>query len=162
MTTFALRPLQKTDADDLFRLAQDPLIWAHTDLPMAKTLEQWREMIAELCEMPWVFAACIGDEVIGSFSLVRQRGQYAHRAEMGGWLGAKFHGFGLGTLAFAYLIDFGKSVGLRRIDARASSDNPSVAKAGLKAGMQLESVVKNGVVRNGTLLDEMVFVWLER
>ena len=156
---FLLRPMRIEDAEALASLADDPEVWAHTQKPPAKTLEEWRGLIGLLSIQPWCFTACIDDEPIGAFSMIRQDGQYAHRAEIGGWLGKPFWGHGFATLAFSWLIDFGSRNGLQRIEARGAKDNPMVTRAGEKSGMALESVMKDGIVRGGRTIDELLYAW---
>lgn len=156
-----LRPISVSDAEALHGLASDPDVFALTQTPYAETLEEWRALIGSLLDVPWVFTAEVEGQVAGSFSMIRQSGQYDHRAEIGGWLGKQFWGNGYATDAFKTLIAFGSEKGLVRIEARGAEDNEAVCRAGEKSGMRLESVAMHGIVRGDSTVDELLYVWIK-
>ena len=156
-----LRPIEVHDAEALRELASDPEVFASTQNRPADTLEEWRALLAAVVDRQWVFTAEVDGEIAGSFSMLRMDGQYAHRAEIGGWLGRKFWGNGLATEAFCTLIAFGAAQGLERIEARGAEDNEAVCRAGERSGMRLESVAMRGIVRGSRTIDELLYVWIK-
>lgn len=156
-----LRPMRIEDAEPLSILGDDDDVWKFTQRPHARTLEHWRGLIDILMLVDWNFTAEHDGKVVGAFSVVRQEGQYARRAELGGWLGKKFWGQGFATEAFKQLIAFGTDHGLVRIEARGAIDNPAVIAAGVKAGMRLESQQPFAVSRGDRQIVERLYVWIK-
>jgi RimJ/RimL family protein N-acetyltransferase len=79
-------------------------------------------------------------------------------ATLGYWLGEKFWGRGIMTEAVAALTDFCfENFRLRRISAEVFANNPVSACVLEKAGFVFEARLKNNVVKNGELLDSLLY-----
>ena len=87
-------------------------------------------------------------------------GQDVHRfaATMGYWLGEQFWGRGIMTEAVTAVTDFCfDNFPLRRISAEVFSNNPASARVLEKAGFNLEGRLKNHVMKEGKLLDSLIY-----
>jgi RimJ/RimL family protein N-acetyltransferase len=83
---------------------------------------------------------------------------HRHVAGLGYWLGEAFWGRGITTEAVAALTDFCfENFPLRRIYAEAFANNPASARVLEKAGFVLEGRLKNNVVKDGKLLDSLLY-----
>lgn len=98
-----------------------------------------------------------GDVAVGLFQ-VRRLGITFHTAEWGFALGKRFWGSGLFVEAARLVTEFAfESVGIQRLEARASVDNGRGNGALAKIGAQRESVLRKSFMRNGRYVDQ--FLW---
>lgn len=87
-------------------------------------------------------------------------GQDVHRytASLGYWPGNDFWGRGIMTEAVAAFTDFCfENFPLRRIYAEVFANNPASARVLEKTGFALEGRLKNNVVKDGELLDSLLY-----
>jgi RimJ/RimL family protein N-acetyltransferase len=84
---------------------------------------------------------------------------HRHTATLGYWLGEDFWGRGIMTEAVAALTDFSfRNFPLRRISAEVFANNPASARVLEKAGFIFEACLKNNVIKDGEILDSLVYV----
>lgn len=77
---------------------------------------------------------------------------------MGYWLGEQFWGRGIMTEAVAAVTDFCfENFPLRRISAEVFANNPASARVLEKAGFTFEGRLKNHVLKEGKLLDTLLY-----
>jgi [ribosomal protein S5]-alanine N-acetyltransferase len=77
---------------------------------------------------------------------------------MGYWLGEQFWGRGIMTEAVTAVTDFCfDNFPLRRISAEVFSSNPSSARVLEKAGFTFEGRLKYHVLKEGKLLDSLLY-----
>jgi RimJ/RimL family protein N-acetyltransferase len=87
-------------------------------------------------------------------------GHEVHRytATLGYWLGQDFWGRGIMTEAVAAFTDFCfENFPLRRISAEVFANNPASARVLEKAGFVFEGRLKNNVIKDGKLLDSLLY-----
>jgi [ribosomal protein S5]-alanine N-acetyltransferase len=149
----ALRPFELTDAAVVQRLAGDREI-ADTTLTVPHPYrdgmaEAWIGTHREL----WgkqdraVFAVTSeSDGVVGAIGLHLH---LAHRrAELGYWIGRPFWNRGYATEAAQALIAYGfETLGLNRINASHLTRNPASGRVMTKAGMTLEGILRQHMVK---------------
>jgi RimJ/RimL family protein N-acetyltransferase len=83
---------------------------------------------------------------------------HRHTATLGYWLGQDFWGRGIMTEAVAALTDFCfDNFLLRRISAEVFANNPASARVLEKAGFVFEGRLKNHVIKDGDLLDSLLY-----
>jgi len=83
---------------------------------------------------------------------------HRHTASLGYWLAEEFWGRGIMTEAVAAFIDFCfENFPLRRIYAEVFANNPASARVLEKAGFIFEGRLKNHVVKDGKLLDSLLY-----
>src|SRR5258707_14200094 len=83
---------------------------------------------------------------------------HRHTATVGYWLGEEFWGRGIMTEAVPAVIDFCfENFPLRRISAEVFANNPASARVLEKAGFAFEGCLKNDVLKDGKLLDSLLY-----
>jgi RimJ/RimL family protein N-acetyltransferase len=83
---------------------------------------------------------------------------HRHTAEVGYWIGESFWGRGIMSEAVAAFTDFCfNTFPLRRIYAEPFANNPASVRVLEKAGFVYEGRLKNNVIKNGQLLDSLLY-----
>jgi len=82
----------------------------------------------------------------------------SHTVTLGYWLGQDFWRRGIMTEAVLALTDFCfKNFPLRRISAEVYANNPASARVLEKAGFVFEGRLKNSVIKDGQLMDSLLY-----
>jgi RimJ/RimL family protein N-acetyltransferase len=77
---------------------------------------------------------------------------------VGYWLGEEFWGRGIMTEAVTAVTNFCfENFALRRISAEVFANNPASARVLEKAGFTFEGRLKNDVLKDGKLLDSLLY-----
>ncbi|BCU77114.1 GNAT family N-acetyltransferase [Luteolibacter sp. LG18] len=115
-------------------IASHPMLWRNRKLaPFAVTLRG-------------------SGELIGAISL-RLFAQ-GPRAELGYWIGVPYWNRGYATEAAREVLRFGfEDLDLQGIQATHLLNNPASGRVMEKLGMRYEGIIRQGVIRNGRLLD---------
>ncbi len=83
---------------------------------------------------------------------------HRHTATVGYWLGEEFWGRGIMTEAVTVVTDFCfENFPLRRISAEAFANNPASARVLEKAGFIFEGCLKKDFLKDGKLLDSLLY-----
>src|SRR3954451_10854126 len=83
---------------------------------------------------------------------------YRDTATVGYWLGEQFWGRGVMTEALTAVADFYfDNFPLRRISAEGFANNPASARVLEKAGFTFEARLKNNVLKQGEVLDSLLY-----
>lgn len=83
---------------------------------------------------------------------------HRHTATLGCWLGEDFWGRGIMTEAVAAFTDFCfENFPFRRISAEVFANNLASARVLEKAGFVFEGCLKNNVIKDGNLLDSLLY-----
>jgi len=83
---------------------------------------------------------------------------HRHTAELGYWLGEKFWGRGIMSEAVGAFRDFCfTNFPFRRVYAEPFANNPASARVLEKAGFFFEGRLKNNVIKDGKLLDSLLY-----
>jgi RimJ/RimL family protein N-acetyltransferase len=83
---------------------------------------------------------------------------HRHTAELGYWLGEELWGQGIMSEAVEAFRDFCfTNFPLRRVYAEPFANNPVSARVLEKAGFLLEGRLKNNVIKDGKLLDSLLY-----
>jgi ribosomal-protein-alanine N-acetyltransferase len=94
-------------------------------------------------------------KVIGLLGLIRQD---QRQGEMGWVLGVEYRGQGYATEAARALMDYGfNSLGLHRIQADTSTDNPAAWRVMERLGMRREGMLRGAVYEGGKWVDRYVY-----
>ena len=158
-----IRPWRLDDAESLARHANNRKTWlAVRDLfPHPYTIEHAHEFLQRaLSEQPEVVKFCVEIEhaAVGGIGVHPGQDVYRHTATVGYWLGEQFWGRGVMTEALIAVTDFCfDNFPLRRISAEVFANNPASARVLEKAGFILEGRLKNNVLKDGELLDSLVY-----
>ena len=104
------------------------------------------------------FAIASRHEVIGGIGFHRQSDVYRLSAELGYWLGEPFWGRGIATQAVRAMSErVFATTPLVRLYAHVFDWNPASARVLEKAGFQLEGRMRRSVVKDGTIIDQLVY-----
>ena len=164
-----LRPVKPSDADAIYKGAQDPEVPKFTTLPANYTLDmainfsknRVVERHANRTELLFAIDYRGADNSIifaGIISL-HSIDFSNHRAEIGYWLVKEARNQGVGTAAVELLTEFGlMTMGFRRIDALVDNRNEASKRLLIKAGYEFEGLLKKYVTRpDGSQIDMAIF-----
>ncbi|MGE5215064.1 MAG: GNAT family N-acetyltransferase [Nitrospirota bacterium] len=157
-----IRSWRLDDAESLARHANNRKIWlAVRDLfPHPYTIQDAYEFLQRsISEQPKMkFCVAIEGAAVGGIGIHPGQDVHRHTATIGYWLGEKFWGRGIMTEAVTAVGDFCfDNFPLRRISAEVYANNPASARVLEKAGFTFEGCLKNHVLKDGKLLDSLLY-----
>ena len=157
-----IRPWQLDDADSLAKHANNRKVWLvlRDRLPHPYTVDDAHEFLRKsIVEQP-VKNFCIEVDGAAAGGIGFRLGQDVHRhtAEVGYWLGERFWGLGIMSEAVAAFTDFCfNHFPVRRVYAEPFANNPASVRVLEKAGFVFEGRLKSNVLKNGELLDSLLY-----
>ena len=105
-----------------------------------------------------LFCVEVDGEATGGIGIRIGADVHRHTAELGYWLSEEFWQRGIMTEAVVAFADFCfETFQLWRIYAEPFGNNPASARVLEKAGFSLEGRFKNNVLKNGQLLDSLLY-----
>jgi ribosomal-protein-alanine N-acetyltransferase len=157
-----IRPWRLDDAESLAKHANNRKVWlALCDLfPHPYTSKDAHKFLQKVMDAEPVTNFCIQVEGVAAGVIDIRVGQDVHRhtATLGYWLGEEFWGHGIMTEAVVAFTDFCfENFPLGRISAEVFGNNPASARILEKAGFVFEGRLKNNVVKDGKLLDSLLY-----
>ena len=157
-----IRPWRLDDAESLARHANNRKIWLGLrDLfPHPYTIQDAHEFLQRTINEQPAMKFCIEIEGTAVSGIGVHPGEDVHRhtATVGYWLGDEFWGRGIMTEAVTVVTDFCfDRFSLRRIYAEPFANNPASARVLEKAGFTFEGRLKNNVLKDGELLDSLLY-----
>jgi ribosomal-protein-alanine N-acetyltransferase len=172
--TITMRPMRPSDAEDIYRAAQDPTIPKFTTLPENYPLDLAIEFASSRAAASFTnkteLVFVVEDSRLGennypysnNFAGVMSLHSIDipnHRAEIGYWLAKEARGLGICSKAAEMITEYGlMSMGFMRIDGIVDVRNEPSKKALLNAGYEFEGIMKNYVTRrDGGQLDMALF-----
>ncbi len=157
-----LRPWATTDMDAVYEICQDPTIQLLTTVPvpyLRSTADDFfvhQQRGFELKDSI-SFAGVVNGEVIGSFAL-HHCIQFDHFCELGYWVAPNARGHGFAHRGAKLATDFAFAIGFRRVQAVTLPENTGSQKTLLKAGFEMETVLRQGMTRRDeTQTDAVMF-----
>jgi RimJ/RimL family protein N-acetyltransferase len=157
-----IRPWRLNDADSLARHANNRKVWiALRDLfPHPYTIEDAHTFLKSVINSEPVTLFCIevNKAAVGGIGI--RIGTEVHRrtAELGYWLSQEFWRRGIMSEAVGAFTEFCfEHFQLRRIFAEPFANNAASARVLEKAGFALEGRLKNNVLKDGKLLDSLLY-----
>lgn len=161
----SLQAITAKDLEDMAVLANNPRIAAflRDSFPSPYSLNDARQFLALIQQgaLQYVWGIYSADKIAGVITITPQTDIYRHTAEIGYWLGEPFHGKGIMTEAVKLATEYAfKELNLYRIFAGVFAPNEASKKVLLKNDFYLESIRKKGVIKNGQLYDDYLFVKL--
>ena len=157
-----IRPWRLDDAESLVRHANNRKIWlAVRDLfPHPYTTQDAHEFLQRAISQPPEMKFCVEIEggAVGGIGVHPGQDVYRHTATVGYWLGEKFWGRGIMTEVVTAVTDFCfDNFPFRRISAEVFANNPASARVLEKAGFTLEGRLKNHILKDGEVLDSLLY-----
>jgi len=157
-----LRPFCLEDAKDVQRLAGDRDVAATTNVPHPYedgVAEKWigGHEAAFQQGSRMVFAITLrSGELVGAIGM--SINEKHRRGELGYWIGKAFWNNGYCTEAVRTVVRYGfEEHGLNRIEARHMTKNPASGRVMEKAGMQLEGILRQQVLKWDSFEDLVIY-----
>ena len=157
-----VRPWRLDDAESVARHANNRKIWLGVrDLfPYPYTIQDAHEFLQRaINEQPEMkFCVEVDGAAVGGIGVHRGQDVHRHTAMIGYWLGEQCWGRGIMTEVVTAVTDFCfNNFPLRRISAEVFSNNPASSRVLEKAGFTFEGRLKNHVLKDGKLLDSLLY-----
>lgn len=161
-----IRPWRRDDLDALLRYANNPKIASNLrdQFPHPYTRRDGLDYLnyVRSMETPMSFAIECGSEAIGGIGYRMGTDIARLSAEMGYWLGEPFWGRGITTRAVTASSDWAfDAYKIIRIYAMAFSHNVASMRVLEKAGFQKEGVLHKSAIKNGVVLDQVMYAKLK-
>jgi len=157
-----IRPWRHSDKAALVKHADNRRIWLNLRdvFPYPYTAKDADAWLAHVAEQDPVtsFAIEAAREAVGGIGLLLGGDVYRLSAEIGYWLGEAVWGRGIASAALRAFTPWAfQTFGLERIWAGVFSTNPASMRVLEKAGYAREAVLRSAVVKDGTLLDQVIY-----
>jgi len=158
-----LRRWRLADRSALVRHANNIKIWRNVRdvFPYPYTLTDADSFLSAVMEQSGtesVYAIEVGGEAVGGIGIHPRRNEERYTAEIGYWLGEAFWGRGIATAAVRGLAQRAPGeLDLYRLFANVFASNPASMRVLEKAGFQREGVLRRAVVKDGVLMDAVVY-----
>ncbi len=157
-----IRPWRKSDLEALLLYANNPKIAANLrdQFPHPYTRRDALEYLnfVRAMDVPMSFAIEFGGEPIGGIGYKLGTDIARQSAEMGYWLGEPFWGRGLTTRAVSASSDWAfDHYKIVRIFAMVFAHNLASMRVLEKCGFQQEGVLRRSAIKNGVLLDQVMY-----
>jgi RimJ/RimL family protein N-acetyltransferase len=157
-----VRPWRLDDAESLAKHANNRKVWLGVrDLfPHPYTIDDAHEFLQKKIaeQAATIFCIEIDGAAVGGIGVHPGQDVYRHTATLGYWLGEEFWGRGVITEAVSAVTNFCfDNFPLHRISAEVFANNPASARVLEKAGFIFEGRLKNHVVKDGQVLDSLLY-----
>jgi len=161
----SIRSYSPNDLEALVSYANNPRVAAHLRdrFPYPYTLEDGLEWLAAADQQdPEAnFVIATETELIGTIGLNLGDDVYRHSGEVGYWIAEPFWGRGIATRTLKEFTEWGfAEFDLLRIFAHVFADNVASARVLEKAGYELEGTMRQAVVKNGKVMDQLIYARL--
>lgn len=163
---YFLRPFQDDDKHALTKHANNKAISdnMHNGFPYPYTDMHAEAFIRRAnTEFPYKMLA-IAEEygVIGAAGIWPQSDLHCLNGELGYWLAEAYWNKGIATMTVKAMLRYGfLQFGLNRIYARPFPENHASKRVLEKSGFHLEARLKQSMVKNGVIFDELIYAILK-
>jgi len=159
---YTVRPWRPDDAESLAKHANNRKVWiALRDLfPHPYTRQDAHEFLRRTTsEQPTtLFCIDVDSKAVRGIGIRVGHNVHRHTAELGYWLGERFWGQGIMSEAVGAFTSFCFiNFPLRRVYAEPFANNPASARVLEKADFVFEARLKNNVIKDGKLLDSLLY-----
>jgi len=157
-----LRPWKPGDEESLVRHANSRVIWRNLRdaFPHPYTLANAQHWIRSANPATPVtnFAIVVDGTAVGGIGLVLKDDVFRRSAEIGYWLGEEYWGRGIVTEAVRAVTDYAfATFDLCRVYAGVFEWNPASMRVLEKAGYEYECRMRKSVVKDGEIIDELIY-----
>jgi RimJ/RimL family protein N-acetyltransferase len=158
-----LRPWRHTDLDSLVRHADDPRVarTVRDVFPSPYTRADGEGWLAHAAAQGRTtnLAIEVDGEAVGGIGMIPGEDVHRIRAEVGYWLGHAYWGRGIMTEAVRVYSDYLiEQRGFVRLEAPVFDTNPASARVLEKAGYTLESRQRRAAIKEGRIIDLLMYV----
>ena len=159
---YIIREWEADDKNALVKYADNPKIASNLRdvFPSPYTKNDAKEFlsIATASRPTTIFAIATISEAIGGIGLTIGKDVYRLTAELGYWLAEAYWGKGIMTSAVTAITEIAfKQFGLNRVYAEPFMSNTASVRILEKAGFQLEGRLRASVIKNGQVLDQLLY-----
>lgn len=159
---FILRPWQLSDLDSFVKYANNKKIADNlTDqFPHPITKEKGQKLLDYFISNNPLqhMAMVVNGEACGAIGIFPKSDIYRLNAELGYWVAEEYWGLGIATEAVKQMIIYGFNTWpINRIYATPFVTNIGSQKVLEKAGMVLEATIKDSLVKNGIIQDDLIY-----
>ncbi len=157
---FKLRNWTLNDLDSVCKHAKNPNITRFMSDGFPDSREKWKSFfeLASNNETRLYLAIEINDEAVGGIGITLQKDYMRKNAELGYWLSEVYWGQGIMHKAINEIVQMSfLRFDIIRIFATPFETNYASHKVLEKSGFKLEARFKKIVIKNGELLDELVY-----
>lgn len=160
-----LRRWTPEDAQPLAEYFNNPLIWDNFRdyIPFPYSLEDAQKFIAAQIKITPTQSFAIADEqaLVGGIGITLNEDIYRMNVELSYWVAEPFQGKGIASKAVGLMADYVfDTFEINRIVAEVFERNPASMRVLEKNGFFLETVKRKGILKNGYLLDD--FIWVKQ
>ena len=157
-----LRPWKPGDEESLVRHANSRVIWRNLRdaFPHPYTLANAQHWIRSANPATPVtnFAIVVDGSAVGGIGLVLKDDVFRRSAEIGYWLGEEYWGRGIVTEAVHAVTDYAfATFDLCRVYAGVFEWNHASMRVLEKAGYEYECRMRKSVVKDGEIIDELIY-----
>ena len=159
-----IRKWKMEDADDLAKMLNNKNILNNLrdGLPYPYAKNDAEEYITEMLEADktrtFAFAITVDNKVVGSIGVFRCDNIHSRTAEMGYYISEAYWGCGLGTSAVTQMCEYiFDNTDIIRIFAEPFAYNTASCRVLEKAGFQFEGLLRSNAVKNGKVIDMMMY-----
>jgi ribosomal-protein-alanine N-acetyltransferase len=166
-TQFVLRSWRHGDETSLVEHADNWNIWINlTDaFPHPYTeghARRWVGLCQEEPRRSMQFAIEVAGRAVGGIGFEAGAGIHRKMARIGYWLGEPYWGRGIATEALRLVSAYAfNHFDLLRLQAEVLEWNPASARVLEKAGYRFEARLRRGCVKNGDVIDELIYALLK-
>jgi RimJ/RimL family protein N-acetyltransferase len=158
-----IRDCRLTDAESLAKHAnnRNVSINLRDRFPYPYTIEDAKKFLERVVAkegLEQIFCIDVDGALVGTIGL--HRGEDVHRltAEFGYWIGEEFWGRGIMSEIIPAFVDYCfKEFSLKRMFAMPHSRNPASVRVLEKAGFVLDGRLRKNVVKEGQILDSLLY-----
>jgi len=160
-----VRSWRRDDLDCLLRYANNPKIAANLrdQFPHPYTRREGIEYLnyVRAMDVPMSFAVEFAGEAIGGIGFKQGTDIARLSMEMGYWLGEPFWGRGLTTRAVSATSDWAfDNYKIIRVFATVFAHNVASVRVLEKSGFQCEGTLRRSAIKNGVVLDQLMYAKL--
>jgi len=157
-----VRSWRKDDLKSLIRHADNPKIAANLrdQFPHPYTRRDALDFLdyAQTQEPECAFAIECGGEAVGGVGFLLGRDIARMSAEVGYWLSEDYWGRGIATRVVSAMSDWAfETYRLTRVFAMAFAHNAASIRVLEKSGFEREGVLRRSAIKNGVVLDQVLF-----
>lgn len=160
-----VRSYRHTDAESIAKNANNRKIWLklREGFPHPYTVEDAKGFIqnAMNSKPESMFAICVEDKAVGGIGFTLHSDIERISAEIGYWLGEPFWGRGIVTEALKAVTNYAiKNHGLKRVYAVPFESNNASFRVLEKAGYLLEGRMKRSAIKDGKVIDQLIYAYV--
>jgi ribosomal-protein-alanine N-acetyltransferase len=160
-----VRSYRASDTKSLARYANNRKVWLNMrdGFPHPYSVDHVNAFITRAMDAKpeTNFAICVNDEAVGGIGFSLHSDVERISAEIGYWLGEPFWGKGIVAEALRAVTQYAISHhGLRRVYAVPYDSNEASFRVLEKAGYSLEGRMRKSVIKDGRILDQLLYAYV--